>query len=63
MTEDQLQRALHQLKELCKSCDLKISSQKRKTVACKGKHPQRNKIIDGHPSEQVGYCNYIRVAM
>lgn len=59
-TEDDLQRSLHQLNNLCKTYNMKISYNKTKVMAFKGTYPVRTKIIiDNRPIEQVSHFNYL----
>ncbi|KAJ4443127.1 hypothetical protein ANN_04777 [Periplaneta americana] len=58
--EDDLQKSLHELNEICKLYDLKISVRKTKTMAFRGKHPMRSKIIlENQSIEQVSSFKYL----
>ena len=53
-TEDKLQKSVCILNQISKDCNLKISTDKTKIMAFKGKHLVRSKIeIDGSILEQV----------
>jgi hypothetical protein len=54
------QRAMHKLNIISKMYNLKISTQKTKIMAFKGKFPVRSKInIDNCPLEHVRHFNYL----
>jgi hypothetical protein len=59
-SEDNLQKSVYILNQLSKDYNLKISMDKTKTMAFKGKHLVRSKIeIDGSVLEQVKQFNYL----
>jgi hypothetical protein len=59
-SEDKLQKSVCILNQLSKDYNLKISTDKTKTTAFKGKHLVRSKIeIDGSTSEKVKKNNYL----
>ena len=59
-TEDKLQKSLYILHQLNKHYNLKISTDKTKIVAFKGKQLLRSKIeIDGSILEQMKKFNYL----
>ena len=59
-SEDKLQKSVCILNQMCKDYNLKISTDKTKIMAFKGKHLVRSKIeIDGSVLEQVNQFNYL----
>ena len=55
-----LQKSVYRLNQLSKDYNLKISTDKKKIIAFKGKHLVRSKIeIDGSILEQVKQFNYL----
>jgi len=59
-SEDKLQKSVYILNQICKDYNLKISRDKTKIMAFKGKHLVRSKIeIDGSIL-QVKQFNYLR---
>jgi hypothetical protein len=59
-TEDNLQKAAHKLNQIITEFGLTIPVQKTKSVALKGRHLVRKKIvIDNKIIEQVNYFNYL----
>jgi hypothetical protein len=59
-TEDELQRSIFYLNNICKSYNLKSSINKTKTMAYKGKYPVRTKIaIEDKTLEQVNHFRYL----
>jgi len=57
--QDKLQKSLYILNQMCKEYNLKISTDKTKIMAFKGKHLLRSKIeLDGSILEQVKQFNY-----
>jgi len=59
-SEDRLQKSVYILNQMCKYYNLKISMDKTKIMAFKGKHLVRCKIeIDGSILEQVKQFNYL----
>jgi hypothetical protein len=58
--EDDLQRSVRHLNQICKQYNFKISKEKTKVMAFWGKHPIRSKIVlQDQPLEQVSYLNYL----
>jgi hypothetical protein len=58
--EDELQGAILELNKMVDNCDLKISVTKTKTMASKGKHLIRTKIvINDIILEQVSHFKYL----
>lgn len=59
-SEDNLQKAIHKLNTICGEYHLKISIQKTKVMAFRGKHPVRSKIIINNTViEQVSHFKYL----
>jgi hypothetical protein len=59
-TKDNLQKAAHKLNRLITDYGLKISVQKTKSMAFKGRDPVRNKIvIDNKIIEKLKSSNYL----
>jgi len=59
-SEDKLQKSVSLLNQMSKDYNLKISADKTKIMAFKGKHLVRSKIeIDGSILEQVKQFNYL----
>jgi hypothetical protein len=59
-SEDELQISIFYLKNICKSYNLKISINKTKTMAFKGKYPVRTKIIiEDKTLKQVNHFRYL----
>ena len=59
-TEDDLQRSMYNLTKTSEKYDMRISSEKTKTMAFKGKEPVRSKIvINGKIIEQVNNFKYL----
>lgn len=59
-SEDDLQRAVHKLNQLCLHYNLTISIKKTKVMAHRGKFPVRTKIImDNQPLEQISHFEYL----
>jgi hypothetical protein len=58
--EDDLQRSVHQLNQICKQYNFKISKEETKVMAFWGKHPIRLKIVlQDQLLEQVLYLPYL----
>jgi len=58
-SEDKLENSVYILNQISKDNNLKISTDKTKIMACKGKHLMRSKIeINGSILEQVKKFNY-----
>jgi hypothetical protein len=58
--EDDLQRLVHHLNQICKQYNFKISKEKAKVMAFWGNHPVRSKIVlQDQLLEQVSYLNYL----
>ena len=63
-SEDKLQESVYILKQMYKDYNLKISTEKTKIMALKGKHLVRSKIeIDGSVLEKVKKFNYLECAL
>ena len=61
-SEDKLQKSVYILKQMSKDYNLRISTNKTKIMAFKGKHLLRSKIeIDGSILEQVKQFFYIYI--
>ena len=59
-TEKDLQLAVFHLSQICKEYNLRISTQKTKVMAFRGKHPIRSKIIINNQAiEQVSHFNFL----
>lgn len=59
-TEDKMQMAVYKLNQTAIEYGFKISTEKTKTMAYKGKYPVRTKIvIEGKSIEQVKYFKYL----
>ena len=59
-SEDKLQKSIYILNEMSKDYNLKISTDKTKTMVFRGKHLVRSKIeIDGSILDQVRQFNYL----
>jgi len=59
-SEDKLQKSVYLLNQMNKDYNLKISTDKTKTMAFKGKHLVRSEIeIDGSILENVKQFNYL----
>jgi hypothetical protein len=59
-TEDEIQRAVYALNTIAIKYNLKISVNKTKTIAMKGKMNIRTKtVINNHVIEQINSCNYV----
>jgi hypothetical protein len=59
-SEDELKRSIFYLNNICKSYNLKMSINKTKTMAFKGKYPIRTKIvIEDKTLEQVNHFKYL----
>ena len=59
-SEDKLQKSVYLLNQISKDYNLKISTEKTKIMAFKGKHLVRSKIeIEGSILEQVRQLNYL----
>ena len=59
-SEDDLQRAVYKLSNLCQKYKLRISAQKTKVMAFKGKEPVRSKIVLNNGTlEQLSNFNYL----
>ena len=58
-SEQDLQRAVFQLKEVTKHFNLEVSTQKSKVMAFKGKYPIRSKIALNEIVKQVSCFNYL----
>ena len=59
-SEDELQKSVYILNQISKDYNLKISTDKTKVMAFKGKHLVRSKIeIDGSILEKVRKFNYL----
>jgi hypothetical protein len=57
--EDDLQRLVHHLNQLCNQYNFKISKEKTNVTAFWGKHPIQWKIVlQDQLLEQVSYLNY-----
>jgi len=58
-SEDKLQKSVYIIKQMCKDCNIKISTDKRQIVVFKGKHLVSSEIeIDGSILQQVRQFNY-----
>ena len=58
--EDDLQRSIYKLNQLCKEYNFHISLQKTKIMAFKGSVPIRSKIVlDDQVLEQISHFNYL----
>jgi hypothetical protein len=58
--EDDLQRLVHHLNQICNQYNFKISKEKTKVMEFWGKHPVRSKIVlQDRLLEQVLYLNYL----
>jgi hypothetical protein len=59
-SEDKLKRSIFYVNNICKSYNLKISTNETKTMAFKGKYPVRTKIIiEDKTLEQVNHFKYV----
>jgi hypothetical protein len=59
-SEDKLQKSVYILNQMCKDYNLKISTDKTKIMALRGKHLVLSKIeIDGSILEKVKQFNYL----